>query len=151
MIKVFENNVPRFTFVCSIYNWPISKKNIGQAKCCHCRIKKTCSTRYIYQVIKSKNLLMNWDQLLINQDGMVYNATFNNIFSYASFIGGNRRINQNEHSLQLCNFHKEDIFTSDWWQNTIKWSVRVITFNATFNNIQLWPSWEVYIHNQGRI
>jgi hypothetical protein len=48
-VYVFENNIPRcapmwaeLTFLCSIYNWPISKKNIGQAilvgKCCHCRI-----------------------------------------------------------------------------------------------------------------
>jgi hypothetical protein len=32
-------------FVCSIYNWPISKNIIGQAilvgKCCHCRINST--------------------------------------------------------------------------------------------------------------
>jgi hypothetical protein len=54
MIKVFEIIVcmylktispdrTRFRFVCSIYNWPISPKNIGQAilvgKFCHCRIK----------------------------------------------------------------------------------------------------------------
>jgi len=41
-LKTISPDVPRFTFVCSIYNWPISKKNIGQAilvgKCCHCRI-----------------------------------------------------------------------------------------------------------------
>jgi hypothetical protein len=41
-LKTISPDVPRFTFVCSIYNWPISKKNIGRAilvgKCCHSRI-----------------------------------------------------------------------------------------------------------------
>jgi hypothetical protein len=42
-LKTISPDRTRFRFVCSIYNWPISPKNIGQAilvgKFCHCRIK----------------------------------------------------------------------------------------------------------------
>jgi hypothetical protein len=42
-LKTISTDRTRFRFVCSIYNWPISSNNIGQAilvgKFCHCRIK----------------------------------------------------------------------------------------------------------------
>ena len=68
---VFENNIPRcapvwaeLTFVCSIYNWPISKKKIGQAilvgKCYHCRINSNMTFKPVVKIILIYDRLNLW-------------------------------------------------------------------------------------------
>ena len=77
MIKVFEiilcmylktisPDVPRFTFVCSIY-----KKNIGQAiilvgKCCHCRINIITVITLLYNPTSYKIYIITVITLLYN-------------------------------------------------------------------------------------